>query len=74
MTTARYVALLAALLPATAYAQQPWGRPYVPPPPPAYRGTLPSWVPPTLPPGSPSLMIPNPPYVPTPAPPPMPRW
>ena len=71
------LALIAVLLPAIAHAQQPWGRPYVPPPPPpAYtRGALPSWVPPTLPPGSPSLMIPNPPapaYPPAPAP--MPRW
>ncbi len=57
--------LLAALLPATAHAQQPWGRPYTPPPPPAYtRGALPWWVPQTLPPGSPSLMIPNPPAPP----------
>ncbi len=61
--------LLAALLPATAHAQQPWGRPYAPPPPPAYtRGALPAWVPPTLPPGSPGITIPMPAPTPPPAP------
>ena len=61
------LALIAALIPATAQAQYYPPQPYAPPA--QYKPPVSQvrpWLPPALPPGSPSLMIPNPTIQPLP--------